>query len=267
MREVLRRLEKGKISCDEAEKAIKLLALEEVGTLAKLDIGRDMRRGIPEIVIAEGKTPQGVAEITLAALARQNRAIISRVNQQHVKAVQKALRKDTVCSWNEKAQMLVVKSKGFTTAKTGGKVGILTAGTSDIPVAEEAKVIAEEMGCEVITAYDVGVAGIHRLFKPLKDMLEKDVDAIIVVAGREGALASVVAGLVDVAIIAVPVSSGYGFGGDGVTALMAMLQACPLGLAVVNVDGGVPAGSMAALIANRVAKFRAATKKQKKLSP
>ncbi|MEM2961142.1 MAG: nickel pincer cofactor biosynthesis protein LarB, partial [Candidatus Bathyarchaeia archaeon] len=130
------------------------------------------------------------------------------------------------------------------------------AGTSDIPIAEEAKLIAEEMGCEVFSIYDVGVAGIHRLFEPLKRMVIEDVDVIVVVAGREGALASVVAGLVDVPIIATPTSVGYGFGDKGLSALTAMLQSCSLGLAVVNIDNGIAAGSIAALIANRAAKFR-----------
>jgi len=152
--------------------------------------------------------------------------------------------------------MIVLKKKEFTVKPTGGKVGLLTAGTSDIPVAEEAKVIAEEMGCTVFAAYDVGVAGIHRLMQPIKEFVAKDVDVIIVVAGREGALPSVVAGMVDVPVIAVPTSNSYGFGEKGVGTLMAMLQACSLGLAVVNIDSGVAAGAVATIIANRVAKFR-----------
>jgi NCAIR mutase (PurE)-related protein len=149
-----------------------------------------------------------------------------------------------------------MKKKEFTIPNTGGKVGILTAGTSDISVAEEAKIISEEMGCEVFTAYDLGVAGIHRLWQPLKDIVLKDVDVIIVVAGREGALASVVSGMVDVPVIAVPTSNSFGFGKNGLAALMAMLQSCALGLAVVNIDSGVAAGAVATLIANRAAKFR-----------
>jgi NCAIR mutase (PurE)-related protein len=152
--------------------------------------------------------------------------------------------------------VVVVRNKGFTVQKTGGKIGLLTAGTSDIPVAEEAKVISEEMGCEVFAAYDLGVAGIHRVLQPLKDLIMKDVDVVVVVAGREGALPSVVAGLVDVPVIAVPTSNSYGFGEKGVGTLMAMLQSCSLGLAVVNIDSGVAAGAMATLIANRAAKFR-----------
>lgn len=262
MRDVLDKLTRGEISVDQAEKTLKLLALQEIGNLAKLDIGREARRGIPEIVIAEGKTPEDVVEIALGALTGQGRVIISRAKRQHAEAVKSVTPSDATFQWNQKAGILTIKSKDFAARRTGGKIGILGAGTSDIPIAEEVKVIAEEMGCEVTTAYDVGVAGIHRLFHPLEEMLDKDVDAIVVVAGREGALPSVVAGLVDVPIIAVPASFGYGFGASGVSALMAMLQACPLGLAVVNVDGGVPAGTVAALIANRAAKFRTSSKKK-----
>ena len=256
MRDVLKRLAQGEISLEEAEMLLKLLVVEEVGNLAKLDVSREIRKNIPEIVIAEGKTPKDVAEIAKRALAGQGQVIISRADEHHVKAIQDAIPTNTVFQWNEKARIVTIKGKDLAAPKNGGKIGILTAGTSDIPVAEEAKVVAEEMGCEVITAYDVGVAGIHRLFSPLKEMLEKDVDVIVVVAGREGALPSVVAGLVDVPVIGVPTSFGYGFGSGGVSALMAMLQACSLGLAVVNINGGIPAGTVAALIANRAAKFR-----------
>jgi NCAIR mutase (PurE)-related protein len=150
----------------------------------------------------------------------------------------------------------VVRAKGFRVDATGGRVGVVAAGTSDIRVADEARVMAVEMGCEVTKAYDVGVAGIHRLLEPLKDLVRRDVDVIVVVAGREGALPTLISGMVDVPLIAVPTSYGYGFGGGGVSALMAMLQSCSLGLAVVNIDGGIPAGGVAALIANRAARFR-----------
>ena len=157
---------------------------------------------------------------------------------------------------NDKAKMVIIKNKTFAVKPSGGRIGILTAGTSDIPVAEEAKIVAQEMGCTVYSSYDVGVAGLHRLIEPLKQVISNDVDVVIVVAGREGALASVVSGLVDVPVIAVPTSNSYGFGEKGVSALMAMLQSCSLGLAVVNIDSGVAAGAVATLIANRAAKFR-----------
>jgi pyridinium-3,5-biscarboxylic acid mononucleotide synthase len=137
---------------------------------------------------------------------------------------------------------------------TGGRLAILTAGTSDVPVAEEAGAVACEVGCAVETFYDVGVAGIHRLAVPLEAMESFDPDCLVVVAGMEGALPSVVAGLVAVPVVGLPTSTGYGLGGDGTAAILGMLQTCSPGLAVVNVDNGVGAGAMAGLIANRAAR-------------
>lgn len=256
VRDILEKLAKGKISVDEAEKLLKLLLIQEVGNMAKLDIGREHRRGIPEIVLAEGKTPEDAVAIASKLADSSDRAILSRINNEHVKALQKKFQHDPSKSVtiHENARIAVVRSHGTHTDKSGGKVAILAAGTSDIPVAEEAKVIAEEMGCETVTAYDVGVAGIHRLFPALREVIEKDTDVVVVVAGREGALPSVVAGLVDIPVIGVPTSTGYGVGEKGMSALTAMLQACALGIAVVNIDGGVAAGSVAALMANRVAR-------------
>ena len=133
----------------------------------------------------------------------------------------------------------------------GGKVGILTAGTSDIGVAEESRLMCEAMNCKCITSYDVGVAGIQRIFPILKKMIKEDVDCIIVVAGMEGALATLVATMVDIPIIGIPTSVGYGYGEKGIAALASMLQSCSLGLSVVNIDNGIAAGGIAANIANR----------------
>jgi NCAIR mutase (PurE)-related protein len=144
----------------------------------------------------------------------------------------------------------MIFSKGGNPEKTGGIVGIITAGTSDIRVAEEARAIAEEMGSEVRTAYDVGAAGIHRLFPALKSLL--DAHVFIVAAGREGTLPAIVAGLVDRPVIGVPVSTGYGYMGEGRAALASMLQSCSV-VAVVNIDAGFTAGAFAARIANMAA--------------
>ncbi len=138
----------------------------------------------------------------------------------------------------------------------GGTIAILAAGTSDIPVAEEARVTAEVMGCEVLAHYDVGIAGIHRLLDPLREVVAKDVSALVVVAGMEGTLPSVVRGLVTVPVIGVPTSTGYGYGGQGQAALMTMLQSCAPGLTVVNIDNGFGAGATAALIAHQVARAK-----------
>ncbi len=259
LREVLERLARGDISLDEAERALKMLTVEEVGELARLDIGREIRHGIPEVVIAEGKIPSDVAKIASKVLAKKGRVIISRGSEKHIRAIKTVITGGEFIHKSWPGGTVVIKSRDFSPSATGGRVGIITAGTSDIPIAEEAKVMASEMGCEVTTAYDVGAAGIHRLFPALSEMMTADIDVIIVVAGREGALPTLLAGMVDVPLIAVPTSYGYGLGGKGVGALMAMLQSCSLGLAVVNIDGGIPAGAIAALIANRAARFRAST--------
>ncbi len=256
LKEILEKTAKNELTIEEAEKLLRLLAIAEVEGMAKIDTNREHRNGIPEVVLGENKTTEDLVDISLRMLSENGRVIISRCSQEQIQILQKALPDDSNCQVNEKARMVIIKNKNFVAKNTGGKIGILTAGTSDIPVAEEAKVIAEEMGCQVYTSYDLGVAGIHRVLQPLKDLIMKDVDVIIVVAGREGALSSVVAGMVAVPVIAVPTSNSYGFGEKGVGTLMAMLQSCSLGLAVVNIDAGVAAGAVATLIANRAAKFR-----------
>jgi len=252
LRKVLGRLKRGEISIDEAERRLKTNAIAELAEIAKLDVNRDVRKGFPEIILAEGKRTEDLSKIALEILERKGRVIISRACREYLNVIKDLVPEEANLQWNEMARMIVLKKRNFVFEKRDGRIGVLTAGTSDIPIAEEVKVVAEEMGCEVISSYDVGVAGIHRLFPPLTEMIERDVDVIVVIAGREGALPSVVAGMVDIPIIGVPTSMGYGYGGNGVSALMAMLQACSLGIAVVNIDGGVAAGAIAALIANRI---------------
>jgi NCAIR mutase (PurE)-related protein len=159
--------------------------------------------------------------------------------------------------------MAIIRTVDGAVASTGGRVGVVTAGTSDQPIAEEAALVCQEMGCSVHTVYDVGVAGLHRLFAPLKMLVEEArVDVVIVAAGMDGALPSVVSGLVDVPVIGLPTSIGYGMGGQGQAAILAMLQTCSPGLAVVNIDNGVGAGAMAGIIAVRVARARAAAEER-----
>jgi len=238
------------------EKKDRLLAIASVSRFAKLDVGREIRKGLPEVILAEGKLASDVARISQAMVRRTGRAIISRLDGPQVRAVRSVMRNGSKVEYFSRSRMMIVKSKSYNPRRSGGRVGILTAGTSDLPVAEEAEVIAREMGCETRSFYDVGVAGIHRLFQPVRDLLRWDCDVILVVAGREGALPTVVAGIVDVPVIGVPTSRSYGFGERGIASLAAMLQSCSLGMAVVNIDGGVGAGAVAALIANRVGKYR-----------
>ncbi|MCW4017714.1 MAG: nickel pincer cofactor biosynthesis protein LarB [Candidatus Bathyarchaeota archaeon] len=256
LKEVLEKVANSEISLDEAESLLRFLAIEEVGHLAKIDVNRELRNGVPEIILGEGKAVSDLKEISLKLLSQSGRAIISRCTPEQIQALRESVPDDSNLYFCEKARIALLKRKDFVGKQTGGKIGIITAGTSDIPVAKEAKIIAEEMGCDVSMVYDVGVAGIHRLLQPLKELMLKDVDCIVVVAGREGALASVVAGMVGVPVIAVPTSNSYGFGEKGVGTLMAMLQSCSLGLAVVNIDAGVSAGAVATSIANRAARFR-----------
>jgi NCAIR mutase (PurE)-related protein len=256
LRETLEKLAQGKISVDDAEKALRTNVVENVGNVAKLDVSREKRRSVPEIVFAEGKSKEDLGAICKTMLEKNGRVIVTRLNDQQIDELRTMFNAHHAQVFPH-AKSLVVRRKDYHGPQTGGRVGVLTAGTVDLTVAEEAVMIAQEMGCETFLEADVGVAGIHRLVEPLKKMLESDVDCLVVVAGREGALPTVVAGLVDLPLIAVPASSGYGYGGKGEAALMAMLQACSLGLAVVNIDSGVAAGVVAAQIANRIARARA----------
>jgi pyridinium-3,5-biscarboxylic acid mononucleotide synthase len=219
------------------------------------DSGREQRKGAPEVIFGETKETAQIIAMAQGLLAGTGRAIISRVPSASVAPIREAFLAYTVCM-REAAHAMVIYSPEYVRRSTGGHVGLISAGTSDIPMAEEAALIAEEMGCRVTCIYDVGVAGLHRLMLPLSDLLTDDVDAIIVAAGMDGALPSVVAGLVPVPVIGLPTSIGYGLGGKGVAALLSMLQTCAPGLSVVNIDNGVGAGITAALIANRVAQAR-----------
>lgn len=216
------------------------------------DPARERRKGVPEVIFGEAKATPQVIAMAHSLLEGTGRAIISRVRPETLAALRQEFQAYTL-RVRDASRAVVIYRPGYTPRSTGGHVGVLSAGTSDVPVAEEAALIAEEMGCRVTCIYDVGVAGLHRLLEPLRDLLASGVDVIIVAAGMDGALPSVVAGLVPVPVIGLPTSVGYGLGGNGVAALLSMLQTCAPGLSVVNIDNGIGAGSTAALIANRVA--------------
>jgi NCAIR mutase (PurE)-related protein len=257
LREILKKVKDGELSINEAEKLLKLLAIQEIGEAAKLDEGRELRRSIPEIIYAESKQEKYLIQIVSQAIQRRDKVILSKLKPEIAESIKASLTEEALSIYyNEEAKIMVIKKLEAYKPYVKRKIGVVTAGTSDIPIALEAKITAEEMGCEVLTAFDVGIAGIHRLFKPLKNMIEQNVDAIIVVAGMEGALPSLVASLVDAPVIGVPTSIGYGVGERGLGALITMLQSCTLGLSVVNIDGGVAAGVFASLIAYRAAKAK-----------
>jgi NCAIR mutase (PurE)-related protein len=222
----------------------------------RIDGNRVRRAGIPEIVFAGNKASADIAEALRRLVGANGRALASRVRPEDALAIQEELKPVFTVEAHPLARALVAAQPGSERPTRGGIVGIMSAGTSDIPIAAEASLIAAEMGATVLEAWDVGVAGLHRLVSPLERFAAAGVDVVVVAAGMDGALPSVVAGLVDVPVIGLPTSVGYGLGAGGVGALTTMLQSCAPGLVAVNIDNGIGAGSTAALIANRAAAGR-----------
>ena len=274
MKEILKSLAEGKISIEECETLLKAESIRELDELAKFDTSRKDRTGFPEAILADSKDYEDLLTIIKRYFEKEesnidddgydsielkSNIIITRLSKERYELLENDLAylldKGITFDYNKRAKILIIYKEDLVNFNPEyGKVGLLTAGTSDIPIAEEAKVIVEQGGCEVISSYDIGVAGIHRLFPQIAHMVEEDVCAFIVCAGMEGALPSVVAGLVDVPVIAVPTSVGYGVGADGKAALYSMLQSCAPGLSVVNIDNGFGAGVFALTIARNIAK-------------
>jgi NCAIR mutase (PurE)-related protein len=226
------------------------------GAIVRVDTDRARRTGIPEVVLASHKQPDDLAASIARLLDATGRVLVSRLRDDQWGLLATFHEEGFTVDAHRPARAAVLRRPGATVAVTGGRIAVIAAGSSDRPVAEEAALMAQEMGVGVVRATDVGVAGLHRLVQPLREIVARDVDCIVVAAGMDGALPSVVAGLVDVPVIGLPVSVGYGHGGAGEAALMSMLQSCAPGITVVNIDNGIGAGSTAALIANRVAAAR-----------
>lgn len=238
---LLRDLKAGKINIGEAMKALRVLPYEDLG-FAQLDSHRDLRRGFPEVILCLGKTPERIVEIARRMSESQSLVLATRASADVYYRLQKSLDGKRV-TYHEKASIVSI---GTPPKAARGSVLVVTAGTSDIPVAEEAAVTAELMGCKVTRLFDVGVAGVHRVLDR-REILRK-AKVIVVVAGMEGALPSVVAGLVEAPVIAVPTSVGYGASFDGMAALLGMMNSCAPGVAVVNIDNGFGAGYLAAML-------------------
>ncbi|HEV8542365.1 MAG TPA: nickel pincer cofactor biosynthesis protein LarB [Verrucomicrobiae bacterium] len=208
---------------------------------ATVDTQRSLRKGFPEVIFGSGKTPEQVAQIASTILSRDKRLLITRITSEHAQAVSKQF---PIAVHHERARCITINNG--THEKRPGTIAVLCAGTSDLPVAEEAAITADIMGNTVERIYDVGVAGLHRLLRRLEQIQKASV--IIVVAGMEGALPSVVAGLVSRPVIAVPTSIGYGANFGGIAALLGMLNSCGSGVTVVNIDNGFGAGYAASQI-------------------
>ena len=223
--------------------------IKKVDDFARLDIFREYRSGKPEAVFALKKTPEQLIKIVNAFLEHKDSVLITRLNDEQIVALRDCFDEIYI---NDVGRSAVVGKKARDLSRGRvegfGKTAIFTAGTSDIPVAEESATTAMFLGLEVLKFYDVGISCIYRLIEPLKKIEENDVDSIIAVAGMEGALPSILAGLIDLPIIAVPTSIGYGVNLNGLTPLFSMLLSCPSGVAVVNIDNGFGAGVFAYLI-------------------
>ncbi len=231
---LLEQVQSGKTSVDKALEKLRHLPFEDV-TYAHIDHHRHLRHGMPEVIYCEGKTLEQVVGIATRMLKAGSEVLATRASE----AVYKAVRKlDARAEYHKASRAIVVRSKKK--KLTNGVVLVLSAGTSDIPVAEEAAVTANMLGSSVQTVYDVGVAGIHRILSK-RDILDA-ARVIVVVAGMDGALPSVVGGLVDKPVIAVPTSVGYGAGFQGLAPLLTMLNSCSSGIAVMNIDNGFGAG-------------------------
>ncbi len=237
LKALLKGLQEGDVSVAHAMRRLRHLPYEGVG-FAHIDHHRSLRQGGPEVIFCEGKTDHQVLKIIERMRAGGHDVLATRVSRQTYAKVRK-IHKEAM--YHDQSRTLVIQPKKK--RRTRGTVLVVSAGTSDIPVAEEASVTAATLGSRVDTLYDVGVAGIHRLL----DQKERIISArvLVVVAGMEGALASVVAGLVDKPVIAVPTSVGYGASFGGVAALLSMLNSCASGVATVNIDNGFAAGTMA----------------------
>lgn len=251
--EILKQLKQGDTDLETAEARIRAQGYVSISDIAKIDVFRKHRTGIMEAVLAEGKTPSDTVEIARAQVTSSGRVLITRLSEGHKTALRNNFGPDEL-EWSLRGRTVVVHN-GTPRLRTGGVVAVVTAGTSDISVAEEARMVASEMGCETLAIYDVGVAGLHRLVGEMPRLKAGRPDAVVVAAGREGTLPTIVSGLMDVPVVGLPVSTGYGAGGRGEAALSSMLQSCSV-LSVVNIDAGFVAGAFAARIANSVAAAR-----------
>lgn len=240
LKKLLEDVKSGSVEIEQAYKEIKALPYEDLG-FAKLDHHRSIRNGYPEVIYCEGKTNNQIVEIVQRLMLKNNNILATRASRDVYNAIS-----EITCDaeYHSDARIVIIKRQKIVV--TDKIIAVITAGTSDIPVAEEAAITSEVLGNKVTRIYDVGVAGIHRLLSKMDIISEANV--IIVVAGMEGALASVVGGLVDKPVIAVPTSVGYGANFGGLAALLTMLNSCASGIGVVNIDNGFGAGYLASNI-------------------
>ncbi len=249
LRRILEGVSKGEIGVDEAESLIRYWEIRELGERIRLDLGREMRAGLPEVIMAEWKGNDDLRRSVEASLEATGRALVSRVRGDQVPVLEEFRERFEVRS-SPNSRVFAIRRRDVR-VEAGGKVGIAAAGSSDVPVAEEVRILVEEGGCSTVRAYDVGVANLRRTLDAAALMAREDVDVVVALAGMEGALPSVMASLLDALVIGLPTSVGYGLGGRGRAALLSMLQSCAPGLVVVNVDNSVGAAYAALSVCGR----------------
>jgi NCAIR mutase (PurE)-related protein len=239
LRDILESVERGELTARAAAERLRMLAFEDIG-FAKIDHHRSLRRGFPEVIFGPGKNPTQIADIASRLTETGQVVLVTKTTEEAFRAV---VERHPDAIWHKEASAITL---GGPRSARGGKAAVLSAGTSDIPVAEEAALTAELMGASVERLYDVGVAGLHRLLPHVELLASADV--LVVVAGMDGALPSVVSGLSRGPVVAVPTSVGYGASFSGLAALLAMLNGCSPGVAVVNIDNGFGGGYLAGLL-------------------
>lgn len=251
---ILKQYENKKISLHEAINDIKSLGYLPIENICKLDLFREKRTGAIEAVLAEGKKNTDLIKIINSYLKHKDRVLITRVNALQLMQIREIFKKKniTIGKYNK---TVVISNENVLPIYNDGVVALIGAGTADLEVLEEAKMTIHELGCKTIEINDVGVSGYHRLILEMNKLKNFNPDVIIVAAGREGTLPTIVSSLIDVPVIGLPISSGYGFGGNGIASLLAMLQSCSI-LTVVNIDAGFVAGCNAAKIANKISLAR-----------
>lgn len=243
-----------KLTLSDVINFISIYSIEYVeNNIAQIDINRNLRKSVPEVVLAIKKKPKEIVSISSRILEKKGYVLLSKIDPSLVDRLSSYFRKKGlfVEIGYKSTSLLIYDNANSLPRNKGGNIGIICGGTSDIGIAEEVRLASLAMGCSYKLGYDIGIAGIQRLLLSLKGMLSSNIDVFVVVAGMEAALPSVVTSLVNVPVIGVPSSVGYGFGGDGIGALTSMLQSCSFGLSVVNIDNGIGAGILAGLIANK----------------
>jgi NCAIR mutase (PurE)-related protein len=240
VKDILKRVKEGSLNIDKALEEFRNLPYKDLD-FAKIDNHREIRTGYPEVIYCHGKTVKQVRDIVKYMTARDNNILATRATKEMFEAVKEVAPE---AKYHESAKMITVEQKKYLKPKTF--IAVISAGTSDMPVAEEAAITAEIFGNKVKRYYDMGVSGIHRLYDKLEEIREARI--IIVVAGMEGALPSIVGGMVHRPVVAVPTSIGYGANFNGLSALLGMLTSCASGITVVNIDNGFGAGYYASII-------------------